>query len=66
MKKYKIECTENQYEILRAIVKRLVSDLETRESYTKHLHKSRKDERFTITVPWKQVRLLQHLKKEFK
>ena len=61
-----IKCTEQQYEVLRAIVKRLVDNLEVRESYTKHLHKSRKKETFEVSVPWKKVRLLQHMKEEFK
>ena len=66
MSKKKIECTEQQYEVLRAIIRNFVYDLETRESYTKRAHKSRKNERFSITLPWKKVRLLQHMKEQFK
>ena len=61
-----IKCTNQQYEVLRAIVRSLSHDLETRESYTKHLHKSRKGETFHVSVPWKKVRLLQHMKEQFK
>ena len=62
----KIVCTNKQYEVIRAIVRSLVRDLETRESYTKHLHRSRKNERFQVGVNWKSVRLLQHMKEQFK
>lgn len=61
-----IKCTEQQYEVIRAMIKSLVQSLETRESYTKHLHCSRKYEKFEINVPWKKVRLLQHMKEQFK
>lgn len=61
-----IKCTDKQYEVLRAIVKTLSRNLTTRESYTKHLHKSRKQEIFSISIPWKQVRLLQHMEDQFK
>ena len=61
-----IKCTNKQYEVLRAIVRNLSYDLEVRESYTKRAHKSRKKETFSITIPWKQVRLLQHMKEQFK
>lgn len=64
--KKKIECTPKQYEALRGIVRTLVSNLELRESYTKRAHKSRRKEIFIINVPWKQVRLLQHMKEQFK
>ena len=62
----KIICTDKQYEVLRAIVRSLVNDLETKESYTKQKHCSRKKDRFFVSVPWKQVRLLQHIKEQFK
>lgn len=66
MSKKKIECTEKQYEVLRAMIRSLVYDLETRESYTKHKHCARRQEKFYLTVPWKKVRLLQHMKEQFK
>ena len=66
MSKKIIECTDKQYEVIRYIVRNLCFNLETRESYTKRAHKSRKDERFSISVPWKQVKLLQHLKEKLK
>lgn len=62
----KIKCTSQQYEVLRALVRSLVHDLEVRESYTKRSHKSRKGEIFHVSVPWKKVRLLQHMKEQFK
>ena len=62
----KIKCTDKQYEVLRAIVRTLSHNLEVRESYTKRAHKSRKHEMFEIRVPWKHVRLLQHMKEQFK
>ena len=61
-----IKCTDKQYEVIRAMIRSLTRDLETRESYTKHLHKSRKNEIFHLSVPWKKVRLLQHMKEQFK
>lgn len=61
-----IKLTNNQYEVLRAIIRNLVHDLETRESYTKQKHCSRKNERFHISVNWKSVRMLQHIKEQFK
>ena len=61
-----IKCTDKQYEVLRSIVKNLVYDLEVRESYTKRAHPSRKKETFVVSVPWKKVRLLQHMKEQFK
>lgn len=61
-----IKCTNKQYEVLRALVRGLVHDLETRESYTKQKHCSRKNERFHISANWKSVRLLQHMKEQFK
>lgn len=61
-----IKCTDKQYEVLRAIVRNLSHRLEVRESGDKYLHKSRKNEIFELTIPWKQVRLLQHMKEQFK
>ena len=61
-----IKCTDKQYEVIRAIARNLVHNLEIRESYTKRAHKSRKNESFCINIPWKQVRLLQHMKEQFK
>ena len=66
LKKYTIECTEKQYEVVRAIINSLVYDLKTRESYTKQKHCSIKNEKFYVSVPWKKVRLLQHLKEKMK
>ena len=61
-----IKCTNKQYEVLRAMVRNLVHNLETRESYTKQKHCSRKNEYFQLNVNWKCVRLLQHMKEQFK
>ena len=61
-----IKCTDKQYEVLRAIVRNLSRDMEIRESYTKHLHCSRKKEVFQINLNWKAVRVLQHMKEQFK
>ena len=62
----KIICTDKQYEVLRSVVNTLVHQLEVRESYTRRAHKSRRNESFGINVPWKRVRLLQHMKEQFK
>ena len=61
-----IKLTDKQYEAFRAIVRNLSHQLEVRESYTKRSHPSRKKEIFYLSVPWKQVRLLQHTKEQFK
>lgn len=61
-----IKCSDKQYEIIRAIVRDVSHNLELRESYTKQLHCSRKNERFTISIPWKCARVLQHMKEKLK
>ena len=66
MKKKIIECTPKQYEVLRAIVRKSVRDLETRVSYTKQKHCSRRNEVFHITLNWRNVRSLQRMKDQFK
>lgn len=66
MSKRKIELTEQQYQVLRAIVRSFIHDLETRESYTKQKHCSRKREKFFITINWRAAKLLQHTKEQFK
>ena len=66
MAKKVIKCTPKQYEVLRGIVRNLSHNLEVRESYTKRAHKSRKNETFQLNIGWKNVRLLQHMKEQFK
>lgn len=61
-----IKCTDRQYEILRAMVKNIVHNLEIKESYTKHLHCSRKNEIIQLNLNWKAARILQHMKEQFK
>lgn len=60
-----IKLTNKQYEVVRQIIRTLVKNQNTRKSYTKHLHKSRKNEKFEISVCWKAVSILSHIK-EFK
>lgn len=61
-----IKLTDKQYEIIRRIVKDVSHNLELRESYTKHLHCSRRKEVFPVTLNWRAARLLQHMKEQFK
>ena len=65
-KKIKIECTEQQYEVLRAMIRNLISQIEIEDYFTKQKHCSRKNKYFSTTVPFKKVRLLQHMKEQFK